>query len=187
MQKYADRVGVKNYMTSLRAFRKKELNKFNKMVNKKLLKQQKDACDNCQPYIDALTRKVNSAYMLNQKVKVEKIIRRVSLETQDLHRLRKWMKEFDYNRKSIRSETSVEKIRYDEDLPLLLGQWHDCQVMIRHMNKVATKSNNGYFNTTSELAKIKKQISKDSDQLLKKIKISLSHSAFCTQQELIRN
>jgi CHAD domain-containing protein len=89
LQKYADRVGVKNYITSLTAFRKKELDKFNRMVNKKLLKQQKDACDNCQPYIDTLTRKVISAYMLNQKVKVEKITRRVSLETQDLHRLRK--------------------------------------------------------------------------------------------------
>jgi hypothetical protein len=90
------------------------------------------------------------------------------------------MKEFDYNRKSIRSETFVDKIRYDEDLPLLLGQWHDCQVMIRHMNKVATKSN-------KELAKIEKRIAKDSNQLLKRIMKSLRHSAFRTQQELIKN
>jgi len=187
LQKYSDHVDVKNYIKRVKILGKKRLDKYYKIINKKLLRRQRDACDKCQPFISALSRKVVSKYIMNQKDKVERFARRDSFKSQDIHRLRKRLKEFDYNRKSIGSATSVDKTNYDKDLPILLGQWHDYQVMIRHMKKIATKSNNGDFNTTSQLAKIKNQISKDSDQLLKKIKNSLRHSAFYTQQELIRN
>jgi CHAD domain-containing protein len=90
--------------------------------------------------INAVLRKVNkkrtNRYMDKKRTAIEKLLHKKGLKNKQMHALRKRLKEYQFNQK-IFNCTYKNKLLPDKNaLPELLGEWHDCQMVIQHLKKV---------------------------------------------------
>ncbi len=74
--------------------------------------------------------------MDNKKAKIEKLLRQNTLKNKQIHILRKRLKEFQYNEKSLNYNNQNPLILNKDILSELLGEWHDYQITINHLKKV---------------------------------------------------
>ena len=103
-----------------------------------------------------------------------------TLQAAELHKLRKWLKQLEYNRNSVGIKGPKSRSVKANTLPILLGKWHDCQVMIRHLEKVSMDRGK-HPGEVAQLNKITKDVSADRDLLLDKIKKSLATTGYHRQ------
>ena len=168
---------LKNYKDSLKKLRLKEQEDFFWIVTKKFDARLKKTYREIVPFLKKMDKKKVKSYMEKKRKKIEKLLNQNTLQTPEVHELRKRLKKFHYCWKILNLEKQNKPLPKKDVLPELLGKWHDCQVIIRHLKKVMdTVGINP--KEVSQLEKIKTKISSDSQLLFKKIHASIPASEF---------
>ncbi len=180
LKRYTAVNSLKGYRINLRNQLLKEQDEFFIVTNRKLIEKLKTIYHQIVPFVNNVSNTKVNAYIKKRKGIIEKIIKRKHLQMQDpreLHELRKKLKKFNYNRKSLPVENKNKPLANKNVLPVLLGKWHDCQVIILHLQKVIEK---GEINSKEigQLQKIEQKISADRELQLKKIQRAIPKSEF---------
>jgi hypothetical protein len=82
-----------------------------------------------------VSKKSTNRYMDKKRKEIEKLLHKKSLKNKQMHTLRKRLKEYQFNQK-IFNYTDTQKLLPEKNaLPELLGEWHDCQMVIQHLKK----------------------------------------------------
>lgn len=106
--------------------------------------------------------------MENKKNKIEKLLSQGTLEIPQIHALRKRLKKFNYNSKSLNLGEQEKSLSDKDALPELLGKWHDCQVVIKHLQK-SMNTNGINPKVVTQFKKVITNISLESQKLFNKI------------------
>jgi len=117
--------------------------------------------------------------MLKKREKIKDLLNNPYLETEQLHELRKLLKIYYYNEKSLSLKKQNQKISQKEPLMELLGKWNDVIVIIEHLQETIEKAKID----TEEIAvleTLKTKIATENEVLLEQIKL------YIPQSELIK-
>ena len=170
---------LKDYRDSLKKLRLKEKEDFFSIANEKFAARLKKAYREIVPFLAKADKKTVNSYMEKKRKKIEKILSQNTLQMPQAHILRKQLKKFHYNRKSLNLEKQNMPHPKKDILPELLGKWHDFQIIIRHLKKAMDTVG---INPTevSQLEIIKAEFSSDSELLFNKIRVAIPISEFFT-------
>ena len=122
---------IKNYRKSLKKLRLKAENDFFSLVNKKLMDQLNKKHHSIIPHLREIDSKKTAIYLEKKENQIKELLHREIIQTEQIHQLRKELKVLNYNK----AITSKEKHSTQDVLPEILGKWHDCQVIIKHLEK----------------------------------------------------
>jgi uncharacterized protein YdaT len=163
---------LKDYRDSLKKLRLKEKEDFFSIANKKFAARIKKTYREIVPFLTQTDKKKVNSYMEKKRKKIEKLLNQNTLQMPQVHVLRKRLKKFHYNRKSLNLEKQNMPLTRKDVLPELLGKWHDLQVIIRHLKKAMDTCG---INPTevSQLEIIKAKFSSDSELLFNKINVTI--------------
>jgi CHAD domain len=175
LKKYTFNSLLTDYRKDLKHQRSEEQKDFYSILNSKLARRVKKNCRKIFPLVSEADEKKVSQYLKKKQKKIEKLVTKNTLQTAELHKLRKWLKELEYNRNSVGIKEPKSRSVKANTLPILLGKWHDCQVMIRHLEKV-TRVRGKHPREVAQLKKTTKDVSADRDLLFDKIKMALTTS-----------
>ena len=163
---------VKEYRNHLKKLRIKEQEYFFSITNNNFIKGLKKKYRIIIPLLTKANKKKTANYMSIKKAKIKKLLHQKALKTKQVHALRKRLKEYQYNQKSLNLEPPKNPISNKDVLPELLGKWHDYQVIIRHLKKAI---DSGEINPkeSSQLKNIKAALISKREKLFNKINTSL--------------
>jgi len=116
-------------------------------------------------------------YIKDTKKELGDLLSKETLETKQVHELRKGLKKLYYNLKSLKLAYKSIVFKNGRTLQELMGQWHDTRVMARDFLK-ATRKRIIAPTETEEILKIASQLDAKSLQLYKKIDVSRARKAF---------
>jgi CHAD domain-containing protein len=177
LKKYFRTGSLKDYRNNLKRLRLKEGEIFFELANKKLVTGLKKKYRKIESFIELIDKKQVDAYMKSRQKKIEKLLAHSPLQIPQIHILRKRLKIFHYNQNSLNLLNQNKPLPKKDILTELLGKWHDCQVIIDHLqNTMDTGGINS--NEIGQLKKIKTKISSDSKILFNKIKQAIPTSEF---------
>ena len=168
---------LKDYKNSLKKLRLKERKNFFSILNKTFIARLKKTYREIVPFLKKMDKKKAKSYIKKNRNKIKKLFRQDTLKTPQIHALRKRLKKFNYNQKSLNMVKQNKPLSQKDVLPELLGKWHDCHVIIRRLKK-AMDTVEINPKEMSQLEKIKTKISSDSQILFKKINAVISASEF---------
>ena len=176
LKKYLLTNSIKDYSKTLKLLQSKEKEDFFLLVNKKLFDQLNKKYKKIIPYISGIDIEKANRYLKKRKSRIQKLLGKEIIQKKQLHELRKRLKVFNYNREILCKEQDKTLLKND-DLPVLLGKWHDCQVIRKHLKKTI---DNCKFNENdiNQLKVIKTKIVLDREKLFKEISISIPESEF---------
>lgn len=169
------------YRKDLKKQRSEEQRDFYSILSSKLTRRVKKNCRKLVPLVSEVDRKAVSRYLKRKQKKIEKLVTKNTLQAAELHRLRRWLKELEYSRNSVGIKGPKSRSVKANNLPILLGKWHDCQVMIRHVEKV-TRDRGKHPREVAQLNKIIKDVTADRDLLLDKIEKALTSPGYHRQR-----
>lgn len=177
LEKYFINNLLKEYKNSLKEFHLKERKDFFSILNKTFVARLKKKYGEIVPFLKKMDRRKVNIYLKKHRNKIKKLLRQDTLKTSQVHTLRKRLKKFNYNLKSLNLEKQHKLPPKKDVLPEFLGKWHDCQVIIRHL-KEAMDTVKVNPKEISQLKKIKAKIFSDSQLLFKKINAAIRVSEF---------
>ena len=177
LRKYFLKNLLKDYRSSLKEFRLKEQEDFFSIANKKFVARLKKKHCKIVPFLKKIDKKKIKSYMKKKRIQIEKNISQKTLQAPQIHELRKSLKTFNYNRKSLNLEKKNKPLPKKDVLAELLGKWHDCQVVIRHLEKTIDACGMNP-KELSQIEKIKENFSSDSQMLFYKINETTPSSEF---------
>ncbi|WP_296704491.1 CHAD domain-containing protein [Algoriphagus sp.] len=155
----------------------KEKNSFFELLGKELDRKIAHKMDVLIPFVDQVGKKKAEAFIEKKKNVIESLISKNSLNTEELHKLRKLLKTLMYSLASISLENEENIDSEELELTDLLGDWHDFDIAINKFDK-ALISNEIEPNEAKEIEEVKIKISLERDLLLKKIEQSIPLSKF---------
>jgi CHAD domain-containing protein len=120
-------------------------------------------------FFERINEKCVDEFIREQQKKIKIVTRKSNLAADQIHRLRKRLKDIGYIRKLFL--TREYKAPKNGSVQSLLGQWHDHDVITRNLQKVISKGNI-IKEEIKDLRKIEKKISAKATNLLKKINSS---------------
>lgn len=172
---------VKNYRNHLKQLRLKERDYYFSITNDAFIKGLKKKYHIILPLLTKINCKQATHYMLAKKTKIKKILHQDTLETKQAHKLRKALKEYQYNEKSLTLNSPNKSIPNKTILPILLGKWHDYQVIIKNIKK---SIDSGEINPTesNQLENIKATLILKREILFNKINAALPILDFFDQE-----
>ena len=165
------------YSNSLKKLRLQEQKDYFSIANKKLVSELKKKYRVIVPFVAQMDKKKVKNYMKKKKNKIEKLLSQDTLETPQVHALRKRLKKFNYNKKSLDLDKQKKSLPNKDVLPELMGKWHDCQVVIKHLKKSMNTTGINPKEVT-QCETVKANISSDSQDLFNKIKADIHTSNF---------
>ncbi len=169
LKKYSLSYSLKNYIAQLKKTQLEERNIFFSICDKNVAdikKKHKKIISR----INKIHKKRINQYMENSRQKIEEELNKKQLKEEQVHKLRKQLKEFYYNRKSLNFEND-HLLKQSDAFQELLGKWHDYQSTDDHLKKII----NSHQLKSTQLKHLKKtepKISVTKKQLLKKINAS---------------
>lgn len=168
IKKYHTGSSLKNYITGLKRMRLKEQQTYFLLLNKKNTNRLKNNFPKIISSLPAVTNKKAHKYLEQKNKAIQKLINQSTLQTDHVHELRKQLKNLNYNMKSLSMEAQNKPSSEKDDLPELLGEWHDFQVMIQHLKKSVDA---GIIDPKEivQLEKLKTKLMSKSDRLFGKI------------------
>ncbi|MBS1517817.1 MAG: CHAD domain-containing protein [Bacteroidetes bacterium] len=129
LNKYFINNMVKPYRDRLIDLRIKKQKVFFRTLNKRFFKEIKKNFRKVYPCIENIKKEDVYGFLKNRQSGIRKITSRNPLEISQMHLLRKEIKMFNYNMKSLDLQSYSGQIPGADDLTELLGKWHDCQVI----------------------------------------------------------
>ncbi len=165
LRKYCNKNSLNEYWNKLKLNLHTEHVTFFTLLTEKIIEQLKKSEHKLIPFIKENDKKEAADYISSKEEKIKKLLKQNTLQ---LHELRKCLKQLNYNRKSLDLDSNFNVHQADE-LSSLLGKWHDCRVVAKHLEKVimSGRINSGEIN---ELKKIKAKLLSYSVVLVHKIK-----------------
>jgi CHAD domain-containing protein len=120
------------------------------------------------PFIKKITGLNVNKFTIGQRLEISFLLNKKKLQSDELHELRKRLKEFTYTRKSLGIKIRTEWFDQIDAFQDLLGKWHDNRVLARDLKKVIKS---GKLNTrdVDRLKTAGKKISSEEKILVKKI------------------
>lgn len=177
-EKYLEEVKLKkrfveilpiNHLNGLRMRRLKMQDIYFSELNDKNLKKMKNSYQYIKPFLKDVTKKKAEEYLNEKKKKLNPLLNKTNLTKPQLHEIRKQLKKINYNKK-IPDKKGNSTENKKSALPKLLGKWHNCEVIIKDLNRAIGRSTKN-IKEISQLKNIKSEISSESESLLKKIKV----------------
>jgi len=156
IKKYFRNNSSNDYEKRLKRLRLKGEEEFFLLVNRKLLSQLKKKYRIILSYLSGIDKETMNTYLEKKKTKIKELLGRDGIQTKQIHQLRKELKILNYNNTIVSHKKEEESLSKQDLLPELLGKWHDCQVIIKHLKKTL---NRGLLRPT-ELEKLKQIESK---------------------------
>jgi CHAD domain-containing protein len=154
----------------------KELENFFSITNSELYPILKKKYRKITPLLAKTSKKRTLRYMDKKRAKIEKLLRQNTLKNKQIHILRKRLKEFQYNEKSLNYNNQNSLILNKDIIPELLGEWHDYQITINHLKKVID-SGKINSNENNQLENIKATFTLKRELLFNKINTTLHNQS----------
>ena len=118
-----------------------------------------------------------NTYLEKKKTKIQGLLGDDGIQTEQIHELRKQLKILNYNNAIVSKKQEEERLSKQDLLPELLGKWHDCQVIIKHLKKTLDR---GQLRPTEldKLKLIQSTIAAESNMLFNEINNAIPESEF---------
>lgn len=177
IKKYFPENTVPEYKAHLRKIRLEETRSFFSLFDPKLFTEMDKKFDEIKSFLPKIKSKTTTNYLESEVANIKNLINKNPLQKKHLHKLRKQLKKLSNNRSSLSFEEKKGHLSKKDSLPKLLGDWHDLQVMIDHLNKGLE---NGGINSNEaiQLETLKTKISGESDLLFDQISNAIPSSEF---------
>ncbi|MBC7383905.1 MAG: CHAD domain-containing protein [Bacteroidia bacterium] len=177
LKKYFINNSLLQYRDYLMEIRINETETYFSMINKKLVHQLQKKYHKIVPFLTRFDKKKVATYMKKKSDKINELLHQKTLQTPQLHLLRKKLKKLNYNRKSMNFGKPSSPLPKKDVLCDLIGKWHDCQVIDTHLKKVLDTAVEN-LKEVNQLKKIKAKISSDALIILAKINLVKRSSEF---------
>jgi len=168
MRKYFPIPALKAYKLSLKKSMLDERSSFFTTIHLVTLSDLEKKYRRIKHFLSRVNKKETLKYLRRNQSRMENLLHTSILETEQVHELRKGLKDYNYCRKSLNAEDKFKPFPYQEKLNILLGKWHDGRVIIRHLNKDADDFK-VMPREVKKLQKIKENIFSKNEILLGKI------------------
>lgn len=177
LKKYFPDNSIPGYKALLRKSRLNETRTFFSMIDPKMFTRFENKFTEVESFLPKIKLKTAISYLDSETEKIKNLIKVSPLQKEQLHELRKRLKMLDNNRTSLSMDENKAHIPKKEGLPRLLGDWHDLQVMIEHLN---TGLHLGEINSNEviHLENLKTKMSAESDLLFGPISEAIYSSEF---------
>jgi hypothetical protein len=124
-----------NYRRSLRKNLLQELNNFFLIINPSFAEKLQKKYSKIKAVLAKTTKKTAKRYVAKKRVKIERLLHKKALKKKQMHALRKSLKEYQFNQKSLKYAKKNKLLSNKNDVLALLGEWHDYQTVIQHLKK----------------------------------------------------
>jgi uncharacterized phage infection (PIP) family protein YhgE len=165
---------LKKYRARLKKSRLEAEKEFFSIINKKTIDRLKKAYKEVDAVLARIDKKTVNQYMKERRKKIENIFNQKSLKAAIAHDLRIELKQFQYNKKSLKLEKKWNPFPGEDILPELLGNWHDGEVIIRDLKK-ALKRDEIVPSELKDAEKIQAKISAKTEKLFGKINDAIAY------------
>lgn len=139
LKNYFENKVVTDYRKSLKKLRLKAEEDFFKLVNKKLIYRLNKKHYTINPHLDKIDKKKINSYLEKKQNHIQELLGQEIIQSEQIHNLRKQLKILNYNRAIEDTKKQDEDLLKQDVLPELLGKWHDCQVIIKHLEKTLNR------------------------------------------------
>lgn len=167
---------LKEYKDYLKKGLTGELEKFFSITNSTFSQKLKKKYRKMNLLLTKTSKRKVKRYMAKKRTKIEKLLHQNALKNKQIHSLRKRIKEYLYNQKSLNYGKKNKLVSNKNILPELLGEWHDYQIIINHLQK-AIDSGEINPNERDLLKKIKETFTFKSESLFNKINAGLPYKS----------
>lgn len=177
LKKYFGHNIVKDYQKNLKRLQLKAEEDFFLLINKKLMDRLSKKHLAIIPHLCKIDKKKLSTYIAKKENHLQEIIGQEIIQTWQIHKLRKQLKLLNYNKEIVNKNKQDESLSKQDVLSELLGKWHDCKVIIRHIKKAL---NRGQLSLTEvdQLKTIQSKIVQEGNILLDEIKNAIAIGVF---------
>lgn len=116
-------------------------------------------------------------YLEKRHHKIETSLNQRQLKTANIHKLRKYLKAYNYNQQSLNLDKRNKLYPANDQLTPLLGKWHDLQAIIKHL-KIAITIAETNLKEQHLLKEMEAKITAESTLLWNKIQVALPKYVF---------
>jgi CHAD domain-containing protein len=173
LKNYFENKVIKDYSKSLKKLRLEAEEDFFLLLNKKLMNQLNKKYHSIIPHLREINQKKLSTYLEKKEIKIQELLGQEIIQTEQIHTLRKELKILNYNKTITNEEKPEENLSKQQELPELLGKWHDRHVIIKHLKK-ALKQGQISPTEANQLKIIQSKIANESHILLNEIKNAIA-------------
>ena len=135
MKKYKQDPPLKDYYKKLEDDIQKEHQYFFKLVDHKLKNSLKKKVKETLPYLKKVNSSAVRKFLQEKRIHVEELVQAGNPHTEQVHELRKLIKELFYLQKIFQPKS--KRLSIADDFQELVGQWHDYQVISNDLLKDA--------------------------------------------------
>ena len=136
LKNYFDNKLIKDYRKNLKKLRLKAEKDFFSLLSKKMLDQLNKNHHKIIAHLREIDNKKIAIYIEKKENKIQELLAQEIIQTEQIHTLRKELKILNYNKAITTKQKQHKELLKQDVLPELLGKWHDCQVIIKHLKKV---------------------------------------------------
>lgn len=126
---------VTQYRNNLKKILTAELNNFFLITNPNFAEKLQKKYIKINSVLAKTNKKMANRYMDKKRAEIEKLLHKKALKNKQMHALRKRLKEYQFNQKSLNYTKKNKLLPKKNALPELLGEWHDYQTVIQHLKK----------------------------------------------------
>lgn len=173
LKKYAIYKGLKTYIKNLKKVEQKEMFVFLLLINKDLKSRLKKSKKIVISLIETINKKEAISYLNKKRKQLGNLISGKQLKINDAHELRKQIKEFNFNIKSLNFSKQIKLIKETEVFQNMLGKWHDKEVIKKHLNEAVEDKTAMGPSEIKQLKNVKIKLSEDCEILFKKINTAI--------------
>ena len=124
---------IKDYRKTLTTLRLKAEKDFFSLLNKKIMRKLNKKHHSIIPHLREIDNKKIAIYFDKKENQIQQLLGQEIIQTEQIHQLRKELKILNYNKAIITKEKQDKELSQQDILTELLGKWHDCQVIIKHL------------------------------------------------------
>ena len=167
LKKNSNNTFLKTYIQDLVKLTGEERNKYFSLLDKKLLQELKKNYKDIESKLKRVSKKDALVFLDKKEDKIDQLLLK-TLPPSKVHELRKRLKEHLYISESIESKNPTGPDPKLEEFTDLLGDWHDTQVLIDHLDE-SIDDFHGSAREQKQLQRVKNKFSTENENLLKKI------------------
>jgi hypothetical protein len=126
---------VVQYRNDLEKILTEEFNNFFLITNPSFAEKLQKKYSKINAALAKTNKKMANRYIDKKRAEIKKLFHKKVLKNKQMHVLRKRLKEYQFNQKSLNYTNKNKLILEKNALPELLGEWHDYQTVIQHLKK----------------------------------------------------
>jgi len=186
LKQYLGDAALPDYRTHLTEHRLREEAVYFSLLHKKRGLRLQKKYRLIAAFLARVKRKKAVRYLKKKQYKIKSMLDQGDAHPPQLHALRKALKQFNYNHTSVFEGQHNTWATHLDALTVLLGQWHDAQVIQEHLAEVTAKTTGLDPATINHLEKVKTNLAADQDALFNQIKEALTPAkAFFNKKSLL--